>query len=76
MDSKPTMIKVGWKDIRIEYIDSTFKKNNADFWGQFISRKGLTNHLMAVFKDNPWLLDWLKQQIQSKNPTPIQKSLI
>lgn len=126
MDSKPTMIKVGWKDIRIEYIDSTFKKNNADFWGQFISRKGLieiqkeavgddlantllheimhaivyssslnseggaleepkfeeqvvnslTNHLMAVFKDNPWLLDWLKQQIQSKNSTPIQKNLI
>lgn len=126
MTNKPTSIKVGWKDIRIEYVDPTFKKNNADFWGQFVARKGLieiqkeaqgddlantllhevihaivynsslnseggaledakdeeqvvnsmTNHLMAVFKDNPWLLDWLKEQMNPKNQNPIQKNLI
>lgn len=126
MTNKPTSIKVGWKDIRIEYVDPTFKKNNADFWGQFVARKGLieiqkeaqgddlantllhevihaivynsslnseggaledpkdeeqvvnsmTNHLMALFKDNPWLLDWLKEQMKPQNQNPIQKNLI
>ena len=35
MNQKPTSIKVGWKDIRIEYVDPTFKKYNADYWGIF-----------------------------------------
>jgi len=126
MAEKPIGIKVGWKDLKIEYVDPTFKKNNADFWGQFVARKGLieiqreaqgddlantllhevlhaivyssslnseggaleedkheeqvvnsvTNHLMAVFKDNPWFLDWLKEQIQPHNQKPVQKNLL
>lgn len=126
MSEKPTTIKVGWKDLKIEYVDPTFKKYNADYWGQFVARKGLievqreaqgddlantllhevlhaivytaslnaeggaleedkheeqvvnsiTNHLMGVFKDNPWFLDWLKEQIKPNNQQPIQKKLL
>jgi len=120
--NKPNNVKVGWKDIRIEYIEPQFERNNADFWGQFLSRKGvieiqkeiqgddlantllhevlhaivyasslnseggaledhkdeeqtvnsITNHLMAVFKDNPWFLDFLKEQIKPKNQSKHQ----
>lgn len=126
MTNKPSTIKVGWKDIRIEYVDPTFKKYNADYWGQFIARKGLIeiqreaqgddlantllhevlhaivytsslnseggaleqdkdeeqvvnsicNHLMGVFKDNPWLLTWLQEQIKPQNQKPVQKNLL
>ena len=126
MSEKPTTIKVGWKDLKIEYVDPTFKKYNADYWGQFVARKGLievqreaqgddlantllhevlhaivytaslnaeggaleedkheeqvvnsvTNYLMGVFKDNPWFLDWLKEQIKPNNQQPIQKKLL
>ena len=31
--NKPNNVKVGWKDIRIEYIEPQFERNNADFWG-------------------------------------------
>lgn len=124
--NKPNNVKVGWKDIRIEYIEPQFERNNADFWGQFLSRKGvieiqkeiqgddlantllhevlhaivyasslnseggaledhkdeeqtvnsITNHLMAVFKDNPWFLDFLKEQIKPKNQSKHQQKLI
>jgi len=124
--NKPNNVKVGWKDIRIEYIEPQFERNNADFWGQFLSRKGvieiqkeiqgddlantllhevlhaivyasslnseggaledhkdeeqtvnsITNHLMAVIKDNPWFLDFLKEQIKPKNQSKHQQKLI
>jgi len=124
--NKPNNIKVGWKDIRIEYIEPQFERNNADFWGQFLSRKGvieiqkeiqgddlantllhevlhaivyasslnseggaledhkdeeqtvnsITNHLMAVIKDNPWFLDFLKEQIKPENQSKHQQKLI
>ncbi len=124
--NKPNNVKVGWKDIRIEYIEPQFERNNADFWGQFLSRKGvieiqkeiqgddlantllhemlhaivyasslnseggaledhkdeeqtvnsITNHLMAVIKDNPWFLDFLKEQIKPENQSQHQQKLI
>jgi|TARA_R100000027_G_scaffold57045_1_gene46547 hypothetical protein len=124
--NKPNNVKVGWKDIRIEYIEPQFERNNADFWGQFLSRKGvieiqkeiqgddlantllhevlhaivyasslnseggaledhkdeeqtvnsITNHLMAVIKDNPWFLDFLKEQIKPENQSKHQQKLI
>ena len=124
--NKPNNVKVGWKDIRIEYIEPQFERNNADFWGQFLSRKGvieiqkeiqgddlantllhevlhaivyasslnseggaledhkdeeqtvnsITNHLMAVIKDNPWFLDFLKEQIKPENQSNHQQKLI
>ncbi len=124
--NKPNNVKVGWKDIRIEYIEPQFERNNSDFWGQFLSRKGvieiqkeiqgddlantllhevlhaivyasslnseggaledhkdeeqtvnsITNHLMAVIKDNPWFLDFLKEQIKPENQSKHQQKLI
>jgi len=110
---KPTKVKIGWKDVKIKYVDPSFLKNNVDCYGQYISRTGtieiqneikgvdlantvlheilhalvynsslnsdggaltdpkdeeqvvnsLCNQLMTVIRDNPWLLDFLKDEI-------------
>ena len=36
----------------------------------------ITNHLMAVIKDNPWFLDFLKEQIKPENQSQHQQKLI
>jgi hypothetical protein len=114
---KPEKIKIGWKDVKIKYVDPTFAKNNTDFYGQYLSRtstievqkelkdsdlantvlhevihaciynsslnaeggalvdgkdeeqvvNSMTNQLMMVFKDNPWFLDFLKENIEDKD---------
>jgi len=126
MENKPSEIKIGWKDIKIEYVDPSFFQNNSDYWGQFLTRKGkieiqkeidgddlantllheilhaivyasslnsdggaledhkdeeqtvnsITNHLMSVFKDNPWFLKWLDHKIQKQNQPPSQEKLL
>jgi len=37
--SKPTKVKVGWKDIDIEYVKASFKKDNTDCYGQYLNRE-------------------------------------
>ena len=117
MSKLPDKIKIGWKDVKIEKVKTSFIKNNSDYWGQYIARESkieiqeeakgidlantllheiihaivyhsslnseggplkdgdeeeqavnsMTNSLMGVFKDNPWLLDTLKETIHPKN---------
>jgi len=114
---KPKKVKIGWKDVKIDYVDPSFFKNNVDCYGQYISRTGtieiqkeiegvdlantvlheimhaivynsslnseggslsdgkdeeqvvnsMCNQLMMVFRDNPWLLDFLKEQIKQED---------
>jgi len=117
--SKPTKVKVGWKDIDIEYVKASFKKDNTDCYGQYLNRENkieiheelnpddlantmlhevmhaivyhsslnqpggplkdeeseeqttnsLSNWLIGVFRDNPWFLDFLKENInRTKKP--------
>jgi len=108
-----TKVKVGFADIMIERVDPSFKKNNTDCFGQYLSRENkieiqkeisgidyvntllheiihaviflsslnsdggvlkdddaeeqvantITNWLMGVFRDNPAILDTLKETI-------------
>jgi hypothetical protein len=108
-----TKVKVGFADILIERVAPSFKKNNTDYFGQYLSRESkieiqkeisgidysntllheiihaviylsslnsdggalkdddaeeqvantLTNWLMGVFRDNPAILDILKETI-------------
>ena len=117
MSKLPDKIKIGWKDVKIEKVKTSFIKNNSDYWGQYIARESkieiqeeakgidlantllheiihaivyhsslnseggplkdgdeeeqavnsMTNWLIGVFKDNPWLLDTLKETIHPKN---------
>ena len=111
--TKPTRVKVGWKDIDIDYVKASFKKDNTDCYGQYLNRENkieiheeldnddlantmlhevmhaivyhsslnqpggplkddeseeqttnsLSNWLIGVFRDNPWFLDFLKENI-------------
>lgn len=126
MNKKPDSIKIGWKDVQIEYVNPGFFKNNTDYWGQYLARKSvieiqeeiqgddlantlihevlhaivytsslnaeggaledakdeeqtvnsIANHLMSVIKDNPWFLDFLKEQIKPENQKATQKKLL
>ena len=29
----PNSIKIGWKDVKIERVKTSFIKNNSDYWG-------------------------------------------
>ena len=108
-----TKVKVGVADLTIERVDPSFKKNNVDCFGQYLSRENkieiqkeisgidyantllheiihaviylsslnsdggalkdddaeeqvantITNWLMGVFRDNPAILDTLKETI-------------
>ena len=112
----PATIKIGWKDVKLERVKTSFIKNNSDYWGQYVARENkieiqeeaegqdlantllheivhaivyhssmnaeggpltqdgdeeqvvnsMTNWLMGVFKDNPWFLDFLKENIHGK----------
>ena len=115
---KPTMVKVGYRDIKIEWIAPDFKTDElTDCYGQYKAREGviqlqnslcgqeesntllheimhaccygaglnqadmplkdedkeeivinqLSNYVMGVFRDNPWLLDYLKKHINENN---------
>ena len=114
--SKPTKVKVGWKDINIEYVKASFKKDNTDCYGQYLNRENkielqeeiegedlantmlhevihaivyhsslnqpggplkdedseeqttnsMSNWLIGVFKDKPWFLVFLKQNLTKK----------
>ena len=116
MTKLPESIKIGWKDVKIVRVKTSFLKNNSDYWGQYVARESkieiqeeasgadtantllheiihaivyhssmnteggplkdedaeehvvnsMTNWLMGVFKDNPWLLDTLKDNIHGK----------
>ena len=110
----PTAVKVGYRDIRIDYIRPDFKSDEmTDCYGEYRAREGrillqhdvcgqemcnvmfheilhaivygsglnqancpfkeedaeeltvnqMTNYIMGVFKDNPWMLDFLKQNL-------------
>ena len=30
-NGKPNSVKIGWKDVKIEYVDPSFFKNNVEF---------------------------------------------
>ena len=120
-NGKPNSVKIGWKDVKIEYVDPSFFKNNVDCYGQYISRTGtieiqkeikgvdlantvlheimhaivynsslnseggalsdgkdeeqvvnsMCNQLMMVFRDNTWLLDFIKDGIHSEENSTI-----
>ena len=112
----PDKIKVGWKNIDIQYVKASFKKDNTDCYGQFLNRENkielqdeitgddlantmlheimhaiayhsslnqgngplkdddneeitvnsMSNWLIGVMKDNPWFLDFLKDNLNKK----------
>lgn len=35
----PNSIKIGWKDVKIERVKTSFIKNNSDYWGQYVARE-------------------------------------
>jgi len=110
----PGMVKIGYRDIEIEYVSPDFKTDNlTDCYGEYRAREGkilvqhnlcgqemanvvlheclhaiaysaglnqangplkeddgeelvvnqTTNYLIAMFRDNPWFLDFLKNNI-------------
>lgn len=117
-------VKVGWKNITLEPTKASFKKDNADYWGQFTARENkievqeeaegidlantllhevlhaivyhsslnqdggalkdggtcedreeqtvnsISNWLMGVFRDNPWFLPFLMENIDMPKTTP------
>ncbi len=117
-------IKVGWKDIVLEPTKVSFKKDNSDYWGQYLSRENkievqeeaegvdlantllhevlhaiiyhsslnaeggalkdggncddreeqtvnsISNWLMGVFRDNPWFLPFLMENIDIPKTNP------
>ena len=111
---EPTVIKVGYRDIKIDWVAPDFKSDELpDCYGQYKSREGLiqiqhnlcgqeksntmlheilhaccygaglnqaemplkdadkeeivinhlSNYLMGVFRDNPWFLDYIKDNM-------------
>jgi|TARA_R110000803_G_scaffold30274_2_gene68373 hypothetical protein len=111
---EPTVIKVGYRDIKIDWVAPDFKTDElTDCYGQYKSREGLiqiqhnlcgqeksntmlheilhaccygaglnqadmplkdedkeeivinqlSNYLMGVFRDNPWFLDYIKDNM-------------
>ena len=73
---EPKKIKVGYRDIVIKWVAPNFKTDElTDAFGQYKSREGsiddaeelsvnqITNYLMGVFRDNPWFLDYIKDNI-------------
>ena len=110
----PPTVKIGWRDIRLVPVDASFLKDNADCYGEFLSRESkinfqkevkgvelgntvlheimhaiayasslnqangplkeedneettvnsMANWLMGAFRDNPWLLDFLKASLK------------
>lgn len=38
MSKIPNKVKVGWKDVDIEIVKSSFIKETADYWGQYNNR--------------------------------------
>jgi len=110
----PNMVKIGYRDIEIEYVSPDFKTDNlTDCYGEYRAREGkiliqhnlcgqemanvvlheclhgisysaglnqangplkeddgeelvvnqMTNYLIGMFRDNPWFLDFLKNNI-------------
>ena len=35
----PATIKIGWKDVKLERVKTSFIKNNSDYWGQYVARE-------------------------------------
>lgn len=115
---RPTSVKVGYRDIKIEYVRPDFINDDmTDAYGEFRAREGriliqdalcgqercnttwheilhavvyisglnqangplkeddaeeltvnqISNFMMGVYKDNPWLLDMLKKHINEIN---------
>ena len=39
MTKLPDSVKIGWKDVKIEQVKTSFLKNNSDYWGQYVARE-------------------------------------
>jgi|TARA_R110000824_G_C14671816_1_gene619155 hypothetical protein len=116
LKGKPTSVKVGYRDIKLEWIKPDFKTDTlTDCFGWYLPREGkiqiqnsldnqeeantllheilhaiaygsglnqaegplkdehseelvvnqITNYLMGAFRDNPWLLDYIKDNIDN-----------
>ena len=116
----PTKVKIGYRDIEIEYVSPDFKSDNmVDAYGEYRAREGkilvqhnlcgqemsntvlheclhaavygsglnqadgplkdddkeeivvnqLSNYLMGMFRDNPWFLDFIKNNMNKEKDT-------